>query len=92
MRHYSLYYVNQLYLNTSVYDPPCPNKCFMNSLRRSFFYLFIAISYIELHITLMGHGVVGVEEVDVALFPPYFEPALSQTHLCMIHHVPISAL
>ena len=41
----------------SVYDPLCPNKCFMNSLRRSFFCSLIAISYIELHTPLMGHGV-----------------------------------
>ena len=40
----------------------------------------------------MGHGVFGVEEVDVPLFPPYFEPALSQTNLCMILRVQTSAL
>ena len=41
----------------------------MNSLQKSFFCSFIAISYTELHTPLMGNGVVGVEEVDVSLFP-----------------------
>ena len=39
----------------------------------------------------MGHSVFGVEEVDVTLFPPLFEPALSQTHLHMILRGPTSA-
>ena len=33
----------------------------------------------------MGHGVFGMEEVDAPLFPPLFEPALSQTK-CVVPH------
>ena len=40
-------------------------------------------SYIELHTPLMGHGVVGVVEVDVSLFSPQCELALSQRNLCI---------
>ena len=68
------------------------HKYFMNPLGRSFFCSLITISYIELHIPSMGHGVFGVEEVDVPLHPPYFEPVLSWTNLCMILRVPTSAL
>ena len=64
----------------------------MNSLRRSFFCSLIAFSYTELHTPLMGHVVVGVEMLDAPLFSTQCEPTLSQTHLCMIHHVPTSAL
>ena len=56
------------------------------------FLFFIAISYIEFHIPLVGHVVVGVVEVDVLLFSPQCEPALSQTHLRMILRVPTSAI
>ena len=75
-------------LNSSMHDPLCPNKCFMNSLRRSYFFSLIAISYKELHHTpWMGHVVVGVMEVDEPIFSPQCEPTLSQTHLCMLFHV-----
>ena len=56
----------------------------MNSLQKLFFCSLIAISYIELHIPLMGHVVVGVVEGDVPLFSPHCEPALSGTNLRMI--------
>ena len=56
--------------NRSVYDPPCPNKCFTNLLNRSNFCSLITISYIEFHTCSIWHGVIGVEEVDVTLFPP----------------------
>ena len=84
MRHYSLVYVNQFYLsNKSVYNPPCPNKCFMNSLWRSFFCSFIAIGYIKLQTCSTGHGLVGVVEVDAPLFSPLCEPALSLKQICV---------
>ena len=52
----------------------------------------LEISYIELYTCSMGHGVFGVEEIDAPLFSLQCEPALSQTHLCMILRVPSSAL
>ena len=65
----------------------------MNYFKRSFFCSFIAISLTELHTPLMGHVyLVGVVEVDAPLFSLQCEQAVSQTNLCMIHHVPISAL
>ena len=74
-------------LNSSMNDPLCPNKCFMNSLRRSFFCSLIAISYKELHHTpWMGHVVVGVMEVGVHKFSPQCEPTVSQIHLCILFH------
>ena len=77
--------------NKSVHDRPCPNKCFMNPLGRSFFCSLITISFIELYTSSMGHGIFGVEGVDVSLFPPQLEPALSQTNLCMMLCFPTSA-
>ena len=64
----------------------------MISFRRSFFCSCIADSYIELHTSVMGHVVVGVVGVDAQLFSLQCEPALSQTHLCMFHHILTSAL
>ena len=64
----------------------------MNSLQRSFLCSLIAIRYIELHTSLMGHVNVVVMEVDAPLFSLQCEPALSQTNLCTILRVPTSAL
>ena len=52
----------------------------------------ITISYIELYICSILHGVIGVEEEYVTLFPPKFEPALFQTNQGIILHVSTSVL
>ena len=49
--------------------------------------------YIQLNARSIGHGVFGVEEVDVALFLLYMIPALFKTNnLCMILRVPTNVL
>ena len=73
-----LFSLQSVLSQTHLCDPPCPNKCLMNSAPRSFFCSLIAISYKELlHTPVMEYVIVGVVEVNAPIFSPQLEPTLS---------------
>ena len=92
MRHYSLQKLNQFYLKQICVSSTGSQQVLYEFFAEIIFCSCIAISYIELHTPLIGHVVVGVVEVDVPLFSPQCEPALSQTKLYTLYYVTTTAL